>query len=380
MADVFTFPTRILFGAGARKFLGRELAALKATRPLVVTDRGVVASGVLDQALSALRDPPSAIFDAVEANPTQHHVRAGAAAYAEHRCDSVVAVGGGSAMDAAKAIAIKATHAASLADLEKDWRKIHAPVPTLVAMPTTAGTGSEVGYAALITLEDPSRKATLFSPHLIPKLAVCDPELTLGLPRSLTAGTGMDALSHCVESYLSTHFQPLCDGVVLEGLRHVRDGLVRAFEDGADMEARTHMMLAALMGGVGMQKGLGAAHALAHAISSQIAVHHGTLMAVLLPHAIRLNAEAVGPRLCEMALALGCSASGNEPHTVADELARHVRHIANQVRLPGHLTDLGVPEHRLDGIVSLALADPSLRTNPRECSADDLHGLLTAAC
>ena len=379
MADVFTFPTRILFGPGSRKFLGKELSSLQAARPLVVTDRGVVASGVLDQALCALRTPPTAIFEGVHPNPTEQNVRDGARAYAEHACDSLVAVGGGSAIDAAKAIAVKATHAASLPDLHGDWRKIRPQIPALIAVPTTAGTGSEVGYAAMIMLEDLQRKVPIFSPHLMPKVAVCDPELTLGLPRSLTAGTGMDALSHCVEAYLSKRFQPLCDGLVLEGLRRVRQALVRAFQDGADLDARSDMMLAATMGGVGLQKGLGVAHALAHAMASDVSLHHGTAAAVLLPHAIRFNAEAAGQRICHLALALGCSLSGNEPVAAAHQLGTYVTNMAAQIRMPLGLRDLGVAEDHFDAIVDRALEDVSLQTNPRECTAEDLHQLLTLA-
>ena len=379
MADIFTFPTRILFGPGSRKFLAKELSALGAQRPLIVSDLGVTASGVLDQALHAIGEQPEAFFGGVDSNPTEQNVREGARVYAEHQCDSIVAVGGGSTIDAGKAIAVKATHAPPLADLHADWRKIHAPLPPVIAIPTTAGTGSEVGYATVIALDGLQRKVTIISPHLLPSVAICDPELTRGLPRSLTAGTGMDALSHCVEAYLSTRCQPLCDGIVLEGLRYVRTGLLRAFRNGADLDARGEMMLAAMMGGVGIHKGLGVAHALVHAIGSEVPVHHGTAMAVLLPHAIRFNAEAAGAKIVALARALGTSLSATEPRAAADQLAGHVRDLGAQMRLPSCLGDLGLGGERFDATVGKALEDPALRTNPRPCGEPELQTLLEQA-
>ena len=234
----------------------------------------------------------------VRANPTEADVESGVALYREAGCDGLVGLGGGSPIDAAKAIRLLATHPGRLADYDLTTgglERIGPDLPPMVAIPTTAGTGSEAGRGALIQLPETGRKTIVLSPYLLPSTAICDPELTLNLPANLTASTGMDALTHCVESFLSTTFHPICDGIAVEGLRSIFKGLETAVYDGANLEARTSMMMGALLGGISFHKGLGVIHSLSHALGAEGRVHHGTLNAILLPHGLRFN-QAVGSR------------------------------------------------------------------------------------
>jgi alcohol dehydrogenase class IV len=377
-AATFTFPNRILFGAGTRGSLASELARLGVARPLVVTDPGLLATGLVTEVLAPL-GRQAVVSGNVQANPTEDDVLAGLALYRNSGCDGVVGLGGGSPIDAAKAIRLLVTHPGRLADYDLTQGgqdRIQPAMPAMVAIPTTAGTGSEAGRGALIQLPQTGRKTIVLSPHLLPITAICDPELTRRLPPELTAGTGMDAFSHCVESYLSITFHPICDGIAVEGLRWIFRSLETAVRDGSNLEARSAMMLGALLGGISFHKGLGVVHALSHALGSEGRVHHGTLNAILLPHALRFNREAAGPRMADLASRLGLGRSGNaDGHLITLTELVHAR-----LPLPRRLGQLdGLRHDRIPEYARLARLDHCHRTNPRPCTQADLESLLDQA-
>ena len=373
----FTFPNRILFGEGARTRLAEELARLGVTRPLVVTDAGLVAAGVVDEVTREL--PRPVVYSGVQANPTEGDVLAALAVYRETLCDGIVGLGGGSPIDAAKALRLLATHPGELADYDVTAGgvdRITVDLPPMAAVPTTAGTGSEAGRGALIQLSRTGRKTAVISPFLLPSVALCDPELTLGMPPALTAGTGMDALSHCVESYLSTAVHPICDGIALEGLRHVARGLETAVRDGSDRAARRALMTGALLGGISFHKGLGVVHALSHALGSEGRVHHGTLNAILLPHALRFNREAAEDRLSDLAARLGVGRGVEGP----GHLITLTELLLAKLPLPNALGAVeGLSRNRIPHYAALAMIDHCHRTNPRPCTEADLEDLLDRA-
>jgi alcohol dehydrogenase class IV len=373
----FTFPNRVLFGRGARASLASELSRLGISRPLVVTDPGLVASGLVGEVIGPLGT--AVLFHDVQANPTEDDVLAGLEVYVNERCDGLVGLGGGSPLDAAKAIRLMATHPGRLADYDLTQgglERITPNLPPMVAIPTTAGTGSEAGRGALIQLPQTGRKTIVLSPHLLPSLAICDPELTRGLPAVLTAGTGMDALTHCVESYLSPTFHPICDGIAVEGLRHVFKGLETAVREPMNLEARSAMMTGALLGGISFHKGLGVVHSLSHALGSEGRVHHGTLNAILLPHALRFNRPAAEARMADLATRLGLGRGGDG----AGHLITLSELILARLPLPRRLGQLN--GLRRDGIAAyarLAMLDHCHRTNPRPCTQADMEELLERA-
>jgi 4-hydroxybutyrate dehydrogenase len=376
--STFTFPNRILFGSGSRDLLASELNRLRVARPLVVTDPGVLATGLVGQVVAPL-GKSALVFGAVQANPAEEDVLAGLNLYRESGCDGLVGLGGGSAMDAAKAIRLLVTHPGRLADYDMTrggQDRIGPELPVMVAIPTTAGTGSEAGRGALIQLPQTGRKTIVLSAHLLPAVAICDPELTRDLPPALTAGTGMDAFTHCVESYLSTTFHPICDGIALEGLRSIFKGLETAVRDGSNVEARSAMMMGALLGGISFHKGLGVVHSLSHALGSEGRAHHGTLNAILLPHALRFNRGAATARMVELAGRLGLGRSGDaEGHLITmTEL------VLARLPLPRRLAQLdGLRRDRIPDYARLALLDHCHRTNPRPCTQADLEDLLDRA-
>lgn len=377
MPVVFTFPTRVLFGAGAHTDLSAELLRAGVRKPLIVTDPGLVQAGIVAKAVATLADP--IVHDGVEANPTEADVIAGLEVYRERGCDGLVGLGGGSAIDAAKAIRLLATHPGTIADYDLTAGgidKITNDLPPMIAVPTTAGTGSEVGRGSLIQLPQTGRKTIVLSPHLLPSAAICDPELTLSLPPAMTAGTGMDAFTHCIESFLSTTYHPMCDGIALEGLRHVAKGLEAAVRDGTDIRARRELMMGALLGGVSFHKGLGVVHALSHALGAEGRVHHGTLNAILLPHALRFNLPAAEPALCELAAQLGVGRGLHGP----SHLITLTELVLARLPLPRRLHSVnGLDKKRIPDYARLAMLDHCHRTNPRPCSQADLEQLLERA-
>lgn len=371
---LITYLTKIQFDHGAVSLLADELHALGVSRPLIVTDRGVHAAGLIDRVKAGL---PSAtrVFDRTPPNPTEAAVGGALAVWREGGCDGLVAVGGGSSIDLAKAVGLLATHSGPLvqyAAILGGLPKITAAVAPLVAIPTTAGTGSEVGRAALITLGD-GRKLGFISPHMIPRVAICDPELTLGLPAGLTAATGMDALTHCIETFLSPRINPPADAIALDGAGRAMKWIERAVADGSDREARWNMMMASLQGGLTFQKGLGAVHGMSHPLGGLTApvLHHGTLNAVILPAVLRFNAGHAGDKYERLATAMGLPAGA--------DLADAIEALNERLGLPANLRQMGVTDDIVPRMVEGAVADHSTASNPRPVDAAGYETLFAAA-
>ena len=367
--------TQIEFDYGAVQQLRAQCQRVGITRPLIVTDAGVRAAGVLQPVIDALQGLPHAVFDGTPPNPTEAAVRAATEIYQRERCDGLIAVGGGSAIDCAKGVAIAATHPGPLktyATIEGGSPKITEAAAPLIAVPTTAGTGSEVARGAIVIVDD-GRKLGFHSWSLMPRAAICDPALTLGLPPMLTAATGMDAIAHCMEVFMAPAFNPVADGIALEGLRRGWAHIERATKDGSDREARLNMMAASMHGALGFQKGLGAVHSLSHSLGgANPRLHHGTLNAVFLPAVIRFNAGAESiqkeDRLARMAQAMGLPAGSDVADAVHDMTAR--------LGLPTGLAAMGVTEDLWAGVIEHAQLDHCHKTNPRIASADDYRQML----
>jgi len=377
MALIF-YVTQVQFDFGAVSLLKQECARVGITRPLIVTDPGVKAAGVLQKALDALPGLPVAVFDQTPSNPTEAAVRAAVAAYAANQCDGLIAVGGGSAIDCAKGVAIAATHEGPLthyATIEGGSPRISERVAPIIAVPTTSGTGSEVARGAIIIVDD-HRKLGFHSWHLVPKTAICDPELTFGLPPKLTAATGMDAIAHCMETFMAPAFNPPADGIALDGLERGWGSIERATKDGLDREARLNMMSASMQGAMAFQKGLGCVHSLSHSLGGvDPRLHHGTLNAMFLPAVIAFNATADSMlkenRLQRMAHAMGLASASDIGAAIKDMNAR--------LGLPSGLSEMGVQAAQFDQIIVGALADHCHKTGPRLATADDYRAMLAAA-
>jgi 4-hydroxybutyrate dehydrogenase len=377
MAFIY-YVTQIQFDFGAVKLLKQECERVGITRPLIVTDPGVKAAGVLQKALDALPGMPVAIFDQTPSNPTEAAVRAAVDVYKANRCDGLIAVGGGSAIDCAKGVAIAATHDGPLtryATIEGGSPLITDKAAPLIAVPTTSGTGSEVARGAIIIVDD-HRKLGFHSYNLVPKAAICDPELTFGLPPRLTAATGMDAIAHCMETFMSAAVNPPADGIALDGLERGWANIERATRDGSDREARFNLMSASMQGAMAFQKGLGCVHSLSHSLGGvDPRLHHGTLNAVFLPAVVTFNAQAESvqkdKRLERMAHAMGLKSAGDIPEAIKDMNAR--------LDLPKGLTDMGVQRDWFERIIKGALADHCHKTNPRLASAEDYEQMLATS-
>lgn len=373
---LINYLTRIQFDRGAVQLVVEELEALGVGSPMIVTDRGVRGAGLLEPVLAAIaRGPAPAIFDETPGNPTEAALEAALALYRERGCDGLIGIGGGSSIDLAKGVALMATHEPPLeryAAILGGMERITAGVAPVVAIPTTAGTGSEVGRAALLTLRD-GRKLAFLAPHMIPRVAICDPDLTLGLPRGLTAATGMDALTHCIETFLSPRVNPPADAIALDGVARATRFIERAVDDGTDGDARWHMMMASLQGGMAFQKGLGAVHAMSHPLGGlgEPSLHHGTLNAVILPAVLRFNAGHVGDkydRLCDaMRLAAGA------------DVAEAVEALNRRIGMPANLREMGVADEVLPHMVEGAVADHSTPSNPRPADAPAYERLFAEA-
>lgn len=369
--SVLQFLTAVHFGHGLRRELPRLLASAGVRRPLLVTDPGVMRVGVFAQAVENLPDSQrGSVFSDVPVNPTEGAALAGAQAYRLGGCDGVVGIGGGAALDLAKAIAVLATNAPPLWDYSNRHaspKPIVAP-PPLVLLPTTAGTGSEVGRSAVIVFDN-GIKAGVRCPDLV-TAAICDPDLTLTLPPAITASTGMDALSHCIETYCSPAVNPPADAISLDGMQRIFAHLERAVRDGSDREARWNMMMGSLEGAISFQKGMGAVHALSHPLGAR-GFHHGTLNAILLPHVVAYNREALGTKWAAIARQAGWGEETDPLQALTDLNAR--------IGIPLRLRDIGVPASELEAVAAEALHDNAHKTNPRPLVEADYLQLLRAA-
>ena len=372
---VIQYLTLIQFEAGAIRLVGQECARLNIARPMVVTDKGVRAAGLLDRLIANLKDGVP-VYDGTQSNPTEASVVEATQLYKQHQCDGVIGLGGGSSIDLGKAVALAATHDGPLksyAVIEGGIARITAAMAPIIAIPTTAGTGSEVGRGAVIIMED-GRKLTMISPHMIPKVAICDPELTYGLPPVLTAATGMDAIAHCIETFLSAAFNPPAEGIALDGLRRAWMHIERATKNGSqDGEARLNMMSASMQGALAFQKGLGCVHSLSHSLGGvNPRLHHGTLNAMFLPAVIRFNAEAESVKrerkIERLAETMGLAG--------AQDVAPALKAMNAKLNLPAGLRPMGVTEDLFPKIIEGALADHTHKTNPREASAKDYQAML----
>ncbi len=373
----WSYPTAIRFGAGRISEIAEACAAAGIARPLLVTDKGLAGLPITRATLDLMEAAGlgRAMFSDVDPNPTEHNVEAGVAAYREGGHDGVIAFGGGSGLDLGKMVAFMAGQTRPLWDFEDvgDWwtRADPAGIAPIVAVPTTAGTGSEVGRASVITNSETHEKKIIFHPKVLPAVVICDPELTVGMPPAITAGTGMDAFAHCLEAYCSPHYHPMSQGIALEGMRLVKDYLPRAYADGSDIEARGQMMSAAMMGATAFQKGLGAIHALSHPIGAVHHTHHGTTNAVVMQPVLTFNRAAIEDRLEMAARYLGIEGGYQGFFDFVGELNR-------SLGIPASLTALGVSDPDIDALVASALRDPSVGGNPVEMTAQNTEDLLRA--
>ena len=384
--------TNIQIDFGVLSTLKAECEKSSIHRPLIVTDQGVKAVGILQKALDALGGMPVAVFDQTPSNPTEASVRAAVAVYHANKCDGLIAVGGGSSIDCAKGVAIAATHEGALktyATIEGGSPKITPAVCPLIAVPTTAGTGSEVARGAIVIVDD-GRKLGFHSWHLVPKVALLDPELTLGLPPSLTAATGMDAIAHCMETFMAAPFNPPADGIALDGLTRGWAYIERATNNGQDRDARLNMMSASMQGAMAFQKGLGCVHSLSHSLGGvNPKLHHGTLNAMFLPAVVRFNAHAESvqrdKRMQRMAYAMGlgdvggADASAKSSMVAAEAVAQAITAMNARLSLPKGLAEMGVDRAWFDKVIEGAMADHCHKTNPRIATAQEYREMLESS-
>lgn len=371
----WSFPTTIVFGAGAVSAVAAQAKRLGASRALVVCDPGVVKVGIAERVKGLLEagGVDALVFDKVDPNPVEKNVFDGVEAYRSHGAACIVSVGGGSPLDAGKLIALKTTHDRPLADYDDavDGGNLIGPdVPPMITIPTTAGTGSEVGRSGVVTLAATGRKTVIFSPHLLAKVALLDPELTRSMPPRVTAATGFDALTHCLEAYCSIGDHPMADAIAIGGLELCARHLARAVEDGADLAARGGMMKAAMMGAVAFQKGLGACHSLAHPLSSEKGMHHGLANALCLPAVVDFNQSAAAERLERVRGILDAKAKS---------CGEALRALRVRVGLPGGLAAEGVSEKDVPKLGEKAIEDACHRSNPRAVTRGELEGLYRAS-
>jgi alcohol dehydrogenase class IV len=369
---VLTYLTTTHFDFGALAMLASELRKAGISKPFVATDAGLVKAGLVETVTAALDDGMEvSVFDETPGNPTEEAVKKALAQYQADGCDGVIALGGGSSMDLGKAVALLAESGGPLAQYDplQGGAKLIKSVAPLIAVPTTSGTGSEVSVGFVIILED-GRKMTFASPLFIPKAAICDPELTMGLPPVMTAATGMDAITHCIEAFLTPNVNPPAEGIALDGLWRGWQYLPRAVKDGGDREARWQMMMCSTEGALAFVKGLGAVHAMSHAVGRirRLNLHHGTLNAVFLPAVLRFNAPECEEKYVRLRQAIGLEEGG--------ELAAAIEGMNARIGIPGGLAEMGVTEDDIPGIVEYSLKDLAARGNPRRASAEDFEAMV----
>ncbi|KQW36951.1 iron-containing alcohol dehydrogenase [Rhizobacter sp. Root404] len=373
----FSFPTTIHFGAGARALAGPHLREQGLKRPLIVTDKGLAALPLMAELQAGLEAAglSVAVYGGVFGNPTGSQVMNGAAAYKAHAADCVIGVGGGAALDVAKVVGLLATHPGDVMEYVWDYPHVRpidaATLPYFIALPTTSGTGSEVGRSSVISEEASHVKRVIFSPAILAEVVFADPELTLGLPPAVTAATGMDALTHNIESYLSPAYHPLCDGIALEGTRIGARALLTAVREPGNLQARADMMMSSMMGAIAFQKDLGAVHSCAHALGTVCDLHHGLANALMIEPVMSFNLETVPHKLAELAHVVGVSsASGFVPW---------LAHLKHQIGIAPGLAAVGVKREQFGRLVEIATADGCHATNPRACTAADFERFFTEA-
>jgi alcohol dehydrogenase class IV len=371
----FSFPTAIRFGPGARREVARHLGEQGLTRPLIVTDQALAALPLLAEFEGHLAGLDVAVFSGVHGNPTANQVMAGAAAFKAHGADCVIGLGGGAALDVAKVVGLAATHEGDI--LEYAWdhpqvRPVTRPLPWFVALPTTAGTGSEVGRSAVVSENESHLKRVIFSPQMLARAVFADPELTLALPAAITAATGMDALTHNIESYLSPAYHPLCDGIALEGARLCARSLLTAVQEPGNLQARSDMLMASMMGAIAFQKDLGAVHSCAHALGAVCDLHHGLANALMIDSVLAWNQEAVPEKFEELAHV--CQVSGG-----GEQFVPWLRALKVRAGIRGKLAAHGARAAQIPRLVEAAVADICHKTNPRPCTAADFRRLFQDA-
>ncbi len=375
----WSYPTRILFGPGRLAELGEACKTIGMKKPLIVTDPGLARLPVIEQALEILKGAgyDAGLWSDVQSNPTESNMKAGLAVYRGGAHDGVVAIGGGSALDQGKLVAFMSGQTRPVFDFEDvgDWwtRADAGRIAPVIAIPTTAGTGSEVGRAAVVIKEDTHEKKIIFHPKMLPVITICDPELTVPLPPKLTAGTGVDALAHCLEAFCAPTYHPMSEGVAVEGMRLIKENLVTAVRDGKDLDARGNMMTAAAMGAVAFVKGLGAIHSLSHPVGGLYNTHHGTTNGVFMPYVLAFNKTAIDKKMAYLARVLGLKKG-------FDGVLSWVLDLRNKIGIPHTLKELGVPDaSKLDQIAKMAIADPSTPTNPVELTEAGARQIFMAA-
>ncbi|WP_048306105.1 iron-containing alcohol dehydrogenase [Halomonas sp. PR-M31] len=377
----WNYPAQIRTGAGRVRELPEACQALGMRAPLLITDPGLAQLPMVEQALSGCREAGlhCAVFSEIKGNPTGKNVLDGVAAFRDGNHDGVIAFGGGSGLDAAKAVALMARQREglslwSLEDVGDNWKSADSDaIVPIVAVPTTAGTGSEVGRASVITDEQARIKRIIFHPRMVPAIVFLDPALTVGLPPSITAATGMDALSHCMEAWCSPNYHPMAEGIAVEGMRRVRDYLPAVFVDGENLEARQHMLVASMMGATAFQRGLGAMHALAHPLGALYDAHHGTLNAVLMPYVLKANESAIGEPMVRLGRYLDLRQPGIGP--VID----WVLDLRERLGIAHTLAELGIDAIQADKVGQMAVVDPSASSNPVPFDANQYRDILISA-
>lgn len=371
----FSFPTTIHFGPGARALVDDHLRERGIKRPLIVTDTGLAKLPVLAEFRATLGAGLTVeVFSGVAGNPVALQVMAGAAAFRAHRADAVIGFGGGAALDVAKAVALMAVHDGHVIEYAWDHPQVRPmanALPYLIALPTTSGTGSEVGRSSVVSEDDTHIKRILFSPKLLPQAVFADPELTLALPAPVTAATGMDALTHNVESYLSPAYHPLCDGIALEGTRIAARALAIAVREPGNLQARGDMMMASMMGAIAFQKDLGAVHSCAHALGAVCDLHHGLANALMIEPVMRFNFEAAPAKFAELAHVVDAGA--------AQDFLPWLAQLKREIGIPGGLAAVKVKREQFDALVAIAVKDICHQTNPRPCTAADFRAFFEEA-
>ncbi|MGE5616662.1 MAG: iron-containing alcohol dehydrogenase [Bacillota bacterium] len=371
----FAFPTTVHFGVGARALVRDHLKQQGLKRPLIVTDKGLAALPVLADFGSGLAGLEVDVYSGVFWNPVRAHVEAGVAAFRRHRADCVIGFGGGAALDVAKAVALMAVHEGDVMQYAWDHpqvRPIVNPLPYFIALPTTSGTGSEVGRSSVISDDRTHVKKIIFSPMLLAKVVFADPELTVDLPAGVTAATGMDALTHNVESYLSPAYHPLCDGIALEGTRIAAHALETAVKEPANLAARSDMMMASMMGAIAFQKDLGAVHSCAHALGTVVDMHHGLANGIMIDHVMRFNRDAAVDKMAELARVSGAG-------TTAESFIDWLAGLKARIGIPARLGGKGVTREHIPQLVEVAVNDTCHQTNPKPCTAEDFERLFAEA-